>query len=130
MVAVDTGTAILALGLNLVLISRYGALGAALATTGILLIQNLLVHLGLRRILDGLPFPSTHRKAYLWVTGGAGLLLGVQSLLNPPLIVSVVIGVATSLVVLMRNRDVLMIGDTFPELAKIPFLGKVLGAPS
>jgi len=129
-VAVDTGTAILALGLNLVLISRYGALGAALATTGILLIQNLLVHLGLRRILDGLPFPSTHRKAYVWVACGAGILLAVQSLLNPPLIVSVAIGMATSLVVLMRNRDVLMLGDTFPELAKIPFLGKIIGATS
>ena len=129
-VAVDTGTAILAVALNLILISRYGALGAAMATTGALLIQNLLVHLGLRRILDGLPLPANHRKAYVWVAVAALVLLAVQVSLEPPLVVSAIVGLATSMVVLVRNRDVLMLGDTFPELARIPVLGKFVGGAS
>lgn len=129
-VAVDTGTAVLAVALNLVLINEYGALGAAMATTGALLVQNLLVHLGLRRILDGLPLPANHRKAYVWVGASAVALLLMQVVVEPPPIVSAMVGLATSMVVLVRNRDVLKLGDTFPELARIPLLGKFIGATS
>ncbi len=129
-VAVDTGTALLAIALNLILINQYGALGAAMATTGALLVQNLLVHLGLRRILDGLPLPPNHRKAYVWVAASAVALLLVQVVVAPPPVVSAMVGLMTSILVLVRNRDVLMLGDTFPELARIPVLGKFIGGSS
>ena len=127
-VAVDTGTAIVGVALNLVLISEYGALGAAFATSGILILQNVLVHFGLRRILDGLPVPVDHRLAYVWIAGAAGALLAVQTLLEPPVTLTILLGTIATVAVLMRNRRMLQIGDTFPEVARLPVIGKYLVA--
>ena len=131
MAAVDGVTAVIALILNLVLISQFGTFGAGLATTLVLLVQNLLVHLGLRRVLGGLALPATHRRVYAWVSGGALALAAVQLSTEPPVAVSLLLGVVVSGAVLYMNRHVLRLGETFPELRRLPLIGRSLagGAP-
>ncbi len=126
MVAADGTTAVIALALNLSLISAHGALGAAFATSGVLVVQNLLVHIGLRRTLDGLPFPRQHRAAYGSVIVGAGALFAIQQGLDPPLGASAVVGLVVSGSVLAVNRGVLALADTIPEVRRLPVVGKYL----
>ena len=122
----DGVTAVVGLGLNLVLIRQFGALGAGLATTGVLLLQNLLVHVGLRRVLDGLPLPAGHRPVYASVAAGALALLAVQQLVRPPLAASLALAVVVSGVVVVGNRRVLRVADTFPEAGRLPLVGRYL----
>ncbi len=124
--AADGTTAVIALGLNLYLISEHGALGAAFATSGVLVVQNLLVHVGLRRTLDGLPFPREHRVAYGSVVVAAAALLAIQQGLDPPLAASAVVGLVVSAAVLAANRGVLALADTIPEVRRLPLVGKYL----
>lgn len=128
-VAVDGITSVVAIALNLVLISQFGALGAALSTTAILLLQNVLVHIGLRRVVTELRFPRSHTVVYAWVSGAASILLAIELLIDPPVAASVSLGFLTTAVVLMANHKVLMIGQSFPEVARLPLIGKFLVAP-
>lgn len=125
-VAVDGITSAVAVPLNLVLISQYGAMGAAISTTAILLFQNALVHLGLRRVIPELRFPPSHVVIYAWVAAAASITLAVELLVGPPIVVSFLLGVLTTAVVLMANHQVLKIGDSFPEAARLPFIGRFL----
>jgi len=127
-VAVDGITSLVALALNVVLISQFGAMGAALSTTGILLLQNALVHLGLRHVLIDFRFPAPQVGVYAWVAGGASVLLAVELLIGPPSVVSFALGMLTTAVVLMANHRVLAIGDVYPEAGRLPLIGRFLVA--
>ncbi len=127
-VAVDGITSVVALGLNIVLISQFGAMGAAVSTTCILLLQNVLVHVGLGRVIDDFRFPSSQVAVYAWVTGGASLLLAVETLIGPPPLVSFALGIVTVAVVLMANHHVLSIGEVYPEAGGLPLIGRFLVA--
>jgi hypothetical protein len=62
---------------------------------------------------------------------GAAVLLAVLQLVALRSIWTAVPAAAlVSLVVLWTARDRLRIAATFPELARIPFLGRLLGAPA
>jgi len=126
-VIIDVFVALLNLGLNLLLIPRYGALGAAIGTTITLVIFNVLKQAGLGmgtgiNLLD---------RQYLRVYGVIAItalgLLAIQAATSAPIYVSIVLAALGSLLVLWVNRDALNVEKTFPELLKIPLVAWFFG---
>jgi O-antigen/teichoic acid export membrane protein len=126
-VAVDVASALVNVAASVILIGRFGALGAALATSSTLVIQNLLYQAGLVRGPIGWP---ERRALTVYVQLGlvAGALLVVQSVLNPPFIVGLLVAGAASLLVVGTNRATLRLDVYFPELRKIPILSRILSS--
>ncbi len=107
--------------LNLILIPQYGALGAAVGTTLTLVIHNLLKQSGLRLGTGISIFEWQHLRVYLVIIGATVTLLAVNTIVAPPTLVQLALAAAVSLVVLLVNRGSLRMGETFPELRRLPF---------
>jgi threonine/homoserine/homoserine lactone efflux protein len=54
------------------------------------------------------------------------VLLGIHVLVAPGPIVAVALVAVTSAVLLWFSRDCLRVGDTFPELRRVPLLGRLV----
>jgi len=110
------------LGLDATLIPRYGAAGAAAAISATLVLQNVLNQLGLARAVGITPFDRQYTRSYLTVAVAAGALWLVQVELSPPLFLGLVLVAIASTIVVSLNRDLLRVGETFPEAHAIPVL--------
>jgi O-antigen/teichoic acid export membrane protein len=113
--------------LNLALIPALGALGAALATTGALIVQNFLQHAGLQR---GTPVDVLGRRTwsvYASIAAAIALLLAAH-FLRPPLALEVAFIAAVALFLLRFHRETMDLHGVFPELARLPLLGRFLAA--
>jgi O-antigen/teichoic acid export membrane protein len=116
------------LALNFVLIPRFDALGAAVANLTTLVVHNLLKQAGLR-LSGGIElYRRELTPIYVAIVATAGLLFALQQVVAPPLVVGLVLAGVASLIVLMVARPRLDIMDTFPELGRMPYLGRLLGA--
>jgi O-antigen/teichoic acid export membrane protein len=126
-VGVDVASAIFNIAASVVLIRQFGALGAAIATSGTLVLQNLLYQAGLVRGPIGWP---ERRTVGVYVQLGlvAGALLIIQSLLDLPFALGAVIAGGASLLVVGLNRATLRLDVYFPELRRIPILSRVLAS--
>ncbi len=117
----------LALGSNLALalwlVPRHGALGAALATAGSLVLQNALSQAGLRWLAGIRAFEWRFASLYALLGAAAAGLLFVQRLAEPPLYLGVALAALVSGAVLALSRGRLELGETFPELLRLPGLG-------
>jgi O-antigen/teichoic acid export membrane protein len=124
-VAVDIVSAIVNVAASVILIGRLGALGAAIATSVTLVSQNLLYQAGLIRGPIGWP---ERRALAVYVQLGlmAVALLAIQTALEPPFIVGLLVAGAASLLVVLLNRATLRLDVYFPELLRIPLLSRVL----
>ncbi len=125
--AVDLIVAVATLGVNLVLIPRYGALGAAIGTCGTLLAQNLLYQIGLAFGTSISVFEWRYLKIYLIIIAGAVGVLLVQVLASPPLYVSFALAALASLAAIAVNRQSLKVKDTFPEVLRFPLARWIFG---
>jgi len=115
------------LGANLILIPRYGALGAAVGTAGTLVLHNIMKQAGLRMGTGIDLFEWRYFRVYLIITLCAAALLLVQWLADPPIYISVLLAGVASLIVFRLNRDLLNVRQNFPELLRIPFMKYILG---
>jgi O-antigen/teichoic acid export membrane protein len=123
-VVVSVLAAVLNLALNLILIPAYGAIGAGIGLCVTFLLHNVLKQAALTRG-TGIPFfERKHLPAYASIVGTAGALAAVSLLTDPPLIVAGVLVAAASILVLIVSRPSIQIGDTFPELRRLPLLGR------
>jgi O-antigen/teichoic acid export membrane protein len=128
MMTVDLVTAALSLALTVVLIGEYGALGAAIGTTASLIMQNAWYQWGLRTRTSVSAFDGRFRGAYLSIIAGALVMLGFVALATPSLIVGLLVAAVISLVVLLGNRSTLRVAETYPELARLPLVGRLFGS--
>lgn len=116
------------IGLNLALIPRWGPAGAAVATAMTFVVHNLLKQLGLvRRIGLGGFGRSTAVLYAVAVAGGAvavaaGLAPGVHFLIRVGLLA------ATSAAVIVAGRNVLALDAVFPEVARLPYVRRLVKA--
>jgi O-antigen/teichoic acid export membrane protein len=122
--AVDLVAAALTLGANLVLIPRYGALGAAIGTSGALVAQTLLYHAGLAFDTGVRLFEWRWLRVYGSIALGALGLLAVTAAECLP--VSLGAAVLVSLLVVGVNRKSLNVGQMFPELLRLPLARRLL----
>lgn len=127
-VAINLVAAVASIALNLVFIPAFAALGAAVSTALALIVFNVLKQAGLRRG-TGI---SVFDRQYAWVYGVIALAVvamgGVQYLVHPGIVGSVVLAGVGSLLVLAATRRALDVADTFPEILRIPFARRILGA--
>jgi O-antigen/teichoic acid export membrane protein len=117
------------LGLNYLLIPRYGATGAAVGTATTLIINNSLKQVGLLMGTGVNVVDRRYIRVYVIIAASAVALLAAQYFGNLHFIVSVALAVAVFLLVVRTNRDLLDVTETFPELMRIPFVPFLLGKP-
>lgn len=116
------------LALNLMLIPSHGALGAAIATTGAVVIQNVLNHVGVWRRTHVVLLAWRRWMVYLTVVVAVMALSLVRVLLDPPVVATVILVVVASFALVRINRRSLNIADTFPELLRVPLLRGLVGS--
>jgi O-antigen/teichoic acid export membrane protein len=104
---------------NLLLIPRYGALGAAIGTAGTMIVHNILKQAGLRLASGISLFDKNYSSFYLTIALSAiGLIL--VRLLSPGRIYALLAlaGLASFLVLTLSTKK-LRVAETFPELLKL-----------
>jgi O-antigen/teichoic acid export membrane protein len=123
---VNIGAALLNLALSIALIPDFGAVGVAVANAVTLTLQNVAYQLGLRRTARTGFINRGSLPAYASIAVAAGLLWGVQVLWSPGLVVSLVLTALTSLALLAVNRRSLQLSEYFPEVRRLPLVGRYL----
>jgi O-antigen/teichoic acid export membrane protein len=128
-VLIDIIAVIASIAICLLLIPRYGALGAAVAASSTLIIHNILNQIGLGLTTGIAMFEWHYLKTYLSIIVGSVCLLLVQVFVAPPIYVSFVLAGIVTLILVFVNRDVLNIAQTFPELLRLPLMRHFFGQP-
>lgn len=110
--------------LSILLVPPLGALGAAIATGTTLVVHNAFKQAGLA--LAGIHvFERRYLRVYAAITGAAIAVLAIQVVTEPPLVgVLGLAAVASAMVIVVSRRD-LDLGDTFPELQRVPLLRRL-----
>ena len=127
-VSIDIFVAALNVGINLLLIPRYGALGAAIGTTTTMVLFNILKQAGLALGTGVNIFEWHYARVYVILILGTVLLWLVQWLTNAPPVLSILFAALVSIIVFVLNRKALDVSHTFPELLRIPLLKRIFGS--
>jgi O-antigen/teichoic acid export membrane protein len=127
MVIADLVTATVAVTASVLLLPRFGAVGAAVVTTGTMLLQNALYQLGLHRSTQVAGFDARYLRLYATLGFAAAAVLAVQATVDPPLVVGIALVVATWVVLVAVNRSSLRVVETFPEVARFPVARHLFG---
>jgi O-antigen/teichoic acid export membrane protein len=125
-------TNLLAIAVNLLLsvalIAEFGALGAAIAASATLVVLNGVRQVGLARRTDVRAADAEYAGLYTVVVLMTAALVVVQVALAPSLAVAVALVLVAWLGLLFSARRQLAVADTFPELARLPGLSRLLAA--
>ena len=124
---VNAVTLLLSIALGLLLIPRYGALGAAIASAVAWAGHGLFNQYGLAREAGIRMFEPRYLSTYLSIGLSALALWLLEQLLAPPMFVSLALTTATSLLVFRYNRRMLQLSQVFPELLRFPLLRHIVG---
>jgi O-antigen/teichoic acid export membrane protein len=123
-ITIDATAALITVAVNVVLISRYGALGAAISTAGSMIIHNILRQVGLQWALEFSIFDRQYVSFYLIFAAGVLSLFGIQ-FLNGNSFVAVPLAVLVTVVMFVLTQKKLQVAETFPEVRKLPLLGRL-----
>jgi len=126
---VNLAAAVLNIGLSVVLISRHGALGVAIANASTLVLQNVFNQVGMSRRIGIRLAEWRYVRPYLVITSAAVGLAVVQMALHPPAVVSFALAGLATIFVFAANREILAIEATFPELLRVPGLRRLATSP-
>jgi O-antigen/teichoic acid export membrane protein len=127
MMVSDLITAAASLAATVLLIDRLGALGAAIGTTGSLIMQNLLYQWGLRTRTTVHAFEPRYARAYGSILVGAVVMVVLVAVLQPALGVGLATAGLVSFAVVFWNRADLEVLATYPELARFKIVRRILG---
>jgi len=112
--------------INLLLIPRFGALGAAIGTATTMVLHNVLKQTGLR-LASGLNlFEKKYLSFYTLLGGSALALFVVQHFLAGNIYLAGALATMVALAVVSLSKKKLNVAENFPELLKLPVLGKLL----
>ncbi len=107
--------------LNLVLIPRFGATGAAIGTAASLIIYNLLMQVGLLRASNFNAFQRGYLPIYLTIALSAAGLFFFEFYSSVSLYVALPLAGCVSVIVFVAAKKKLRIMEVFPELHSLPF---------
>lgn len=124
LLGVNLFVAALNIGLCFALCPWLGAPGAAAANCIALISQNLMNQYALRGSINTRFIDKECLRCYSFIVAGAAVLWVFQLLVSPNIYVSVPAAAVVSLVVLRGSRRALQLKDTFPELQRIPLVGR------
>ena len=125
-VSIDVGMAVLNVVVNLILIPRMGALGAAIGTSATMILHNVLKQIGLSRYTGWPMFRLRYALFYSGLLATALAMMGLQEILPATLLVALPLSAVVSLVALWVSRGLLDIDALFPELRRVPVVGKLI----
>lgn len=127
MVALNIVTPIIIVVFNLLLIPHYGAMGAAVATSAGLIVQNVLRQMSLWRGSGGISFFERRLASLCFVLGLSTVGLYIMRLFMPDNIyVALTLAFAVSIFVLWVLKKHIKLADTFPEVLRLPVVGRLL----
>lgn len=121
-VTVNIVTAVVAIAANLVLVPRYGALGAAWATAGTAFLHCALNQIGLARATGVRPFEWRLSALYAGIAVCAAIVVFGQWMLPERPAVLLVLAAVASLLLLVSSKRRLMVTETFPEVRRVPLI--------
>jgi O-antigen/teichoic acid export membrane protein len=130
LVTADLITAAVNIVVAVLLIRQFGAIGAAVATTGTLLVQNAAYQLGLKRETWVAALDPRYIRPYASIVVGTLVVVAVAVAVHPPFILGIVLVGIVSAVVFGLNRHSLQIVDTYPELGRFRLMRRLFGDPS
>jgi O-antigen/teichoic acid export membrane protein len=126
-VVVNAGTVAITLGLNVWLIWRYGALGAAIGTAAGLIVHNVLKQTALGIATTVQFFDPRYLRIYSGIAVGSAALIAVRVLGLHSFLLDLAVVASASVAVVLHSRRVLAASDTFPELLRFPLARRLLG---
>ena len=126
----DLSTAALNLVLAVVLIQQFGAVGAAVATSGTFILQNFIYQWGLRSQTWVHGLDRRYVRPYASIIIGAIVIVAISQIVRPPFLVGMGVVGVVSLLVFTINRHSLQIVDTYPELGRFKVMRRIFGDPS
>jgi O-antigen/teichoic acid export membrane protein len=129
-VSIDVAMAVLNVGLNLILIPRFGVIGAAIGTTATLCLHNVLKQVGLWRYTGWPLFRIRYALVYCGLAAVALAMLGLQALLPASLLVALPLAAVVGIAALWFSRGMLDVDTLFPELRQLPLVGRYMGQRS
>lgn len=126
-VAVNAAAAAIQVVLGFVLIPRFGAPGAAVATATTLVCQNGLRQWSLRQgtVISG--FDRSRLQVYVTISAVTVAACTIRLTLDLSFVPGLALVATMALFTMLFLRRHLEIGDTLPELTRIPVLGRLLG---
>jgi O-antigen/teichoic acid export membrane protein len=126
LVTVDLATAVIGVAATIPLIAAFGATGAAIGVALILVVQNVLYQVGIARSTSVSGFDAHYIPVYVGVPLAAGAVGAVQVLLGPPLWIGLGLAAVAVVAYGVALRHYLRLGETFPELRRLPLARFVL----
>jgi O-antigen/teichoic acid export membrane protein len=130
LVATNLAASVVNVILFLLLIPPYGALGAAIAMSATLILQNVLKQAGLRVHAGVDVFDWRYSRIYLVLGTSALALWLIQLTMEPPIVVGLLLAGLASALLLAVSRRQLRVAETFPELQRIPFARRLFPQPT
>jgi O-antigen/teichoic acid export membrane protein len=112
--------------INIALVPKYGAVGAAIATTLMLIVQPVLKQVGLMEV-PGLKVFDKQCVSFCGILAAATAVLFLAKMMSANhLYVACLLSLLASAAVLLLSRGNLDIKDTFPESLRVPFLKRLV----
>jgi O-antigen/teichoic acid export membrane protein len=125
LVWVNIFAALLNVGLTLLLVQRFAAVGVAAASLAVLVVQNVINQWALRGAIGTAFIDRSCVGLYLVILASSAALWTFQELVHPGLVIGVLAAALAWIVVLLVGRRAIQLGDTFPELRRIPVLERL-----
>ena len=126
LVTVDLLTGAVGVAATVPLIGMWGATGAAVGVTLMLVVQNALYQIGLARSTSVTGFAPRYLRVYLGIPVAASAVFITQIIVNPPLWFGLGLVLVVSLGFFILNRRFLRLGEVFPELRRLPLARSIL----
>jgi O-antigen/teichoic acid export membrane protein len=123
----NVAIAILALVLTVALIPPLGAVGAAWATTLAQVVMVVVWQAGLAWRTSVRALDARYLRVHAAVAGVTAAYAAALWLTGPPLSVRIALTVLACLAVVWLSRRLLVVAETFPELRRVPLLGRLAG---
>lgn len=114
-------------GINLLLIPRYGPLGAAIGTCGTMIAHNIFKQAGLLLGTGINLFDRRYIRVYLVILVSSMGLLAIQQFLSADIYIGLALTALVSAAVVLINRKRLNVEQTFPELLRFPLMRRIFG---
>ena len=114
--------ALVNIGACLLLIPRYGVIGAAIATSGTMILHNLIKQFGLRTYAGTRLIERQYVSIYALGAVCALALWGYEKFRPTSILGSAALAILASLAILWYARSNLNVSETFPESLKVPLL--------
>jgi O-antigen/teichoic acid export membrane protein len=125
-VIINIAAVIVNVGVNLLLIPKYGALGAAIGTAGTMVLHNIFKQAGLRLASGISVFDRHYLPFYLIVAASAVALFLITLFFAKNIYIAVPLVAMASVFVIRMSKDKLKVEETFPELLKLPLMKTLL----